>query len=185
MNYDNIEEYIIQNKEGFDDLIPSNDLFSKIKTKKKTTKTIILKRFFQGAAAILLLSIGIFALNQVASFTMDSIQSSENRIDSTYQEFYEMESYYSQQIAIVMQEIISLYILDDQGQQEIQIELAELNQLFPDLSGDLEDQTNDTAVIEAIIMNYRVKLKMLEDMKTQLQPILTLNKEVENEKMDS
>ena len=187
MKYDALEKYVQENKNDFNDLVPKENLFQGIETRKRKTLLIswqmVLSRV---AAAIIIFMSGYFVNNYFSNIPeISEVYVAADPIDSSYLEFYEMKNYYTSQIAEVKNEILVLCKSDIEINREINMELEELNSLFTDLENDLNDKTNNTEVIEAMIMNYRVKLKMLEDMKAQIQPAITKNGEVTYETVNS
>jgi hypothetical protein len=62
--------------------------------------------------------------------------------------------------------------------------MDELQTIFEELKEDLNDQANEEEVIEAMILNYRMKLRLLEDMKAQLNTTTQEGEEVQYETID-
>lgn len=185
MKYDPLEKFMEEHREEFDDLMPREDLFSGIKTRKAPKKTVFLQVFLRSVAAILIFTVGFYAHDYYSNYSMNKIvRQQNNQLDSTYREFYEMQAYYTSQIDQVKSEILLLSSSDSGISNEVSLELEELNEIFKELQNDLDDQTNDIDVIEAMIMNYRVKLKMLEEMKAQLEPNQKYNEEENDETFD-
>ena len=187
MKYDALEKYIQENKNDFNDLVPSEDLFQDIETREQKTLHISWQMVISRvAAAIIIFALGFFVNDYFSNISeVNKAYVKVDTTDSTYLEFYEMKNYYTSQIAEVKNEILTICKSDVEIKIEINMELEELNSLFIDLENDLKDKTNNTEVIEAMIMNYRVKLKMLEDMKAQIQPSITKNTEVTYETVNS
>ena len=57
--------------------------------------------------------------------------------------------------------------------KELNIDLSQLDSICSDLKKDLKDNVSNQEVVEALIQNYRIKIRLLEDM-------LTILKENEN-----
>lgn len=173
MKHDALEKFVINHRDEFDDLEPRKDLFQDVPKKTPLVISIWRNSLIRNvAAAVIVFAIGFGAnewltnYRQINKFEL----ASENTTDSTYLAFQEMQVYYSSEINQVRQEIILLSNQDEDINNELQIQMDEFNKIFDELKKDLKDQTNDAEVIEAMIMNYRVKLKMLEEMKNQLDP---------------
>jgi len=58
--------------------------------------------------------------------------------------------------------------------------MDELDEVYEELKEDLKDNASNPEVIEAMILNYRVKLEVLEDLLNQLK-----EKENQDEKDES
>lgn len=181
MKYDSLEKFVQDHRNEFDDLTPREGLFEGIEKRKTKGKTRVLNVFFRSAAAVIIFAIGFFAHDYYSKFySVNMERQHASEMDSTYREFYEMQAYYTSQINDVKSEILLLSSSDSDISMEVNLEMEELNKIFEELQADLDDQTNDTDVIEAMIMNYRVKLKMLEEMREQLSPTEN-NMEEEND----
>lgn len=193
MKHDLFEQFVKDHRDEFDDLMPREDLFNNINTRKTRVISLNAKTWItRVAAAVVIFAIGFGANEWLSSINEKSNsydmlgQNGEDfeNIDSSYRDFYEMQAYYTQQIDLVKNEIIVLSNADMEINNEINIELDELKQIFDELQKDLEDHTNDQEVIDAMIMNYRVKLKMLEEMKIQLDPSSNIYEEDDYETVD-
>lgn len=193
MKHDPFENFVKDHRDEFDDLVPREDLFKGIKTKQGRVISMNAKTWFvRVAAAVVIFTIG-FGASEIISSIKEGTESSRGysqnseELDSTessFQDFYEMQMYYTQQIDLVKNEIIVLSNADEEINQEVNLELDELKLIFQELQKDLDDQTNNQEVIDAMIMNYRVKLKMLEEMKNQLDPSINDNEEDDYETVD-
>lgn len=193
MKHDPFEDFVKEHRDDFDDLMPREGLFKEVKTEKGRIINMNTKVWINRvAAALVIFTIGFGASELLSSLnersnTEDTYSSDTGgleTIDSSYRDFYEMQVYYTQQIDLVKNEIILLSDADEEINNEIDIELNELKLIFEELQKDLEDQTNDQEVIDAMIMNYRVKLKMLEEMKKQLDPSTNYTEEEGYETVD-
>lgn len=174
MKHDALEKFVIDHREEFDDLEPREDLFQEVPEKTSLVISIWRNSLIRNiAAAIIIFAVG-FAANDwytnFQQFTSNDESFANGVADSSLLAFQEMEIYYTSEINQVRQDIILLSNQDEDINNELQIQMDEFNKIFDELKKDLKDQTNDSEVIEAMIMNYRVKLKMLEEMKNQLDP---------------
>lgn len=188
MNHDPFEQYVRNHKDEFDHLVPREDLFQQIETRKsKVIKMSIRAIFTRAIAAMLIFAVG-FAANEFISFNRNNNlangDAQEEVREASYNDFYEMQMYYTSQIDLVRNDIVVLSGGDDIIKEEVDLQLEDLKSIFEELKEDLNDQTNDEEVIEAMIMNYRVKLKMLEEMKNQLDPSTNHNEEDSYETTD-
>lgn len=188
MKLDQLEKFVLDNRDEFDDLEPGKDLFKELDTpKKKIIHLDSWKMISRVAAALVIFSLG-FALNEYLSKDKVSGVATEAEIlmenDSMRMAFEEMQFYYTSQINAVKNEIILLSNSDAGISQELDFQMEEFNAIFEELKNDLKDQANDEEVLEAMILNYRVKLRLLEDMKVQLNSINQEGEEVQYETID-
>ncbi len=184
MKLDVLEKFIIEKTHDFDDLEPRDGLFLKVKTRKLKSKMFNLKFALSAAAVIvILLTIGFFMNNEYSNIYKSAFIYS--KVDSSYREFYEMQTYYTSQIEQVKNEILAISIADKDIKNDIDQELKMLNDTYRTLQDDFDDNMNDKDVLKAMIMNYRVSLKTLEDLKEQIQPTISNNTEEPHEIFNS
>jgi len=193
MKNDPFEDFVKDHRDEFDDLVPSEDLFEHIETRKRRTIPLHSKVWISRvAAALVVFTIG-FGASELISTIKDRSDSNQeytlsteefDPMEASYQEFYEMQIYYTQQIDGVRKEIVLLSHDNKEINNEIDLELDELKAIFEELKNDLEDHVNNQEVIEAMIMNYRIKLRMLQEMKNQLDPINNDTEEEDYETVD-
>ena len=55
------------------------------------------------------------------------------------------------------------------GSEELVADLERMDAVFEELKGDLEDDVHNEAVITAMIDNYRLKLRILEEILEELE----------------
>jgi len=175
MKLDQLEQFVLDHRDEFDDLVPREEPFKEFDAPKaKIIRLKSWKTLLRVAAAMLIFALG-FALNDLLSpnyIEGDKIFAKRHKevsgSDSLRNAFEEMQVYYSSQINTVKNEIILLSKSDEVISDELDYQMQEFNSIFEELKNDLNDQANEEDVIEAMIQNYRVKLRLLEDMKAQL-----------------
>ena len=96
-------------------------------------------------------------------------------------EFQEMQVYYAMQIESRRREIFRFASNRPEIEQQINLEFSEIDSIYNDLKKDLNDNIDNREVIEAMILNYRVRLEMLDAILQQLKE----KNEVSNEKRKS
>lgn len=82
--------------------------------------------------------------------------------------FDEINMYYTAQIISRKNEIFRLTSGSSVNQQ-IDLEVGQLDSIYISLKKDLKDNMNNPEVVEAFILQYRVKLEMLDNILNQLQ----------------
>jgi hypothetical protein len=91
------------------------------------------------------------------------------RVENISPEFAEMQSYYAMQIQQRRREIVRFASDRPEIEQQINVELLEIDSVFSDLKNDLNDNMDNQDVIEAMILNYRVRLELLDVILQQLK----------------
>ncbi len=182
MAKDLLENFIRNNKEDFDTLEPSGDLWNRIavnsqekqsSSNEKITRKISIGHFkwIARVAAAVLIFIGSYYFhdfrsrnNQIADQSTQEIVNSQ-----LYSTLMEAEFYYTAQIGKEKERLYQLTAGNSLVREEIQNELKELDEEFRELKEDLKDNADNEDIIAAMIQNYRLKLRILQDMMLQLQ----------------
>jgi len=66
-------------------------------------------------------------------------------------------------------ELKPFLVSDPAAEEMLHMDMAELDEVYSQLKEDLKDNASNPEVIEAMILNYRVKLEILEDLLNQLK----------------
>lgn len=154
---DQLEKFILENKEQFSDHLPSPDVWANIEKglrKEKAKRFSIVKFLGAGAAAIGLLLMGIwFGIN----FKVDDMDRAIS--NSSFADYKQTEQYYSMQVKSYVQEINKL-----DTDIKIEDELKQLDAVYEELRDELinAEIRNQDVIINAMINNYQIKIGMLE-----------------------
>ncbi|PLX12831.1 MAG: hypothetical protein C0598_05240 [Marinilabiliales bacterium] len=179
MKSDKLEQFVLDNRDGFDDLKPSENLWAKIEQdlpavkEKKLSITTVLMR----VAAVVVIFISSYFFHDFMNNNGENKQQANIPQSESFKTLVEAKMYYSSEIQFKKQELFQLTINTPEIQKSINAELEELDNLFVQLKEDLGDQANNDEVIEAMIQNYRIKLEILNQM---LQQIKTKNRKNNN-----
>lgn len=183
MTKDKLEQFILDNRDEFDTLEPSERLWNGIvmETKKPKRTIITTKQFGWVAriAAAVLIFVGSYYFHDYRSQQqlLSQDNSSSNEGSQLYNTLLEAEYYYTAQIGVETEKLYQLTVGNSIVREEIQNELKELDKEFRILKEDLKDNADNEDIIAAMIQNYRLKLSILQDMMFQLQEV---KKEKEN-----
>ena len=174
MKQDNLEKFVLENREAFDVIEPADSMWDQIdkpmtKVLKLSWKTIAIR-----VAAVVIIFIGSY-------FVHDWMQEKKSNNIVVVQEpdrmegmenvtvLMEAEVFYASQISSAKNEIIELSGEDSEMMKYIDYDLVELDEVFKELKNDLKDGSDNEEVIEAMIQNYRIKLDILEETLQQLK----------------
>ena len=156
---DQLEKFIQNNKESFDDQVPSKDLWSRIETETGLTRKFRIQPYISGIAATLLVVVGIGVAISVLN-TNNNADESQTGLNT---EVNEAALYYETQINQKKSEIYELTANHPDVREGLNQDLAMLDSAMTDIKNDLKDNVANEEVIEAMIQNYRLKLQILED----------------------
>lgn len=167
MKPDRLEEFVRANREAFDDLEPSPEIWEKIKKDSaKNKKFRINPVLFRVAAvlAVLLITAALLLKNNL----FNSSEFTAFADDPELQELLEAESYYSQEVNVKLKEIRKCYYTIPDLKDEVETDLNELEKMYFELKKDLKDNISNKEVIEAMIENNRYRLKLVDDVLEQI-----------------
>jgi len=183
MKTDKLEQFIRDNRKGFDDLEPDPELWNKIKKPEPKTKIINMtpmaigwKSFASRAAAVVIIFISSYYFHEYRSQRNNQKTEVTAENSPVYQELIEAEFYYSAQIDDRKDELFRLTTNVPGLQKEVSNELSNLDAIYLELKEDLKDNADNQEVIEAMIQNFRLKLEIIEEMLNQIKAKQNKNK---------
>ncbi|MFA5419853.1 MAG: hypothetical protein WC341_15480 [Bacteroidales bacterium] len=175
MKTDQLEKFILDHREEFDEFEPSPELWNKISVPKPVSRGMHIswKKVVYRVAAVIVIFIGSYYVHDLINphaKGISAIQSSASEEDrQMLTQLMESKAYYTSLINTKTEEVYLLAAEKPMLRDEIQQEMKELDQEFLKLQNDLHDNTDSEEVIAAMIQNYRLKLQILEETLMQLQ----------------
>lgn len=177
MNKVNLENFIIEHKDAFDDKGPPpmawNNIQRELKKDNKVPRRISLWQVTKIAAAIVfVLGLG-FIIGRQSSPGSDIASVEEN-----FPEFIEAKSYYE----VEVKEKLALLAKYDE-KSSVEEDISQLDEFMLELRTELKEapKGSEEQIINAMISNYQTRLDILERV---LETIQTTNQVNENEKDD-
>jgi len=164
---DRLEDFVKQHGEQFDLREPDPSIWLKINPAnlpvQKERKPM---RWLRVAAAVAM----IFAGSTAGIYFLTGEKAETDQFASElYQEIQETEQYYSQMVSQRYEEL-KPFLMENPGAEEmLSVDMEELDEVYLELKEDLKDNVSNPEVIEAMVLNYRVKLEILEDLLNQLK----------------
>jgi len=164
---DRLEEFVKQHREEFDLREPDPSVWLKINpANAPMVKERRPLRWLRIAAAIAV----IFAGSAAGIYYLTGGSSeAELASNALYIEMQETEAFYTNMVAERYRELQPFLAADPVAHEMLNADLEELDQVYKELKEDLKDNMANPEVIEAMILNYRVKLEILEDLLNQLK----------------
>jgi hypothetical protein len=144
-NREDFEVYDFNVKEGWQEL---EEQLSPAKSKRQL---IIWKSIAASVTILLLAAVGVIILQQSQAIQLP-------------QELIEAQYYYQQQIDYKLE-----LVRQQSGSAEYVTDLGTLDEAFEELKADLKDDVHNEAVVTAMIDNYRLKLRILEEILEELE----------------
>jgi len=175
MKEDKLEQFVKDNAEGFNSFEPPVMAWDAIEKALPVAKQVPVRKIWpyawKAAAAVL-----IFASAWLLNDYTDSKQqtgSSEpySTVASSPQlsELSDAEAYYTTQISSKQAELAQYARQHPEVIEDLKKEFTEMDKSKAELKKDLAESNADEKVIEAIILSYRVKLEILDQMLTELR----------------
>ena len=163
---DNLEKFIVDNREAFNDADPNPLMWLDIEKKldkRKKSRVIKLYRYAAVAASfILVLGMGmLIGLNLNQQSNTDLLAENEQ-----YQEFQQAEMYFQKQVNVKM-DLLKEY----PAGQEVEDDLSQLDAVYNEMKAELLSSPNkdNSAIIQAMIENYQIRINMLEKILNNIQ----------------
>lgn len=167
MDTNRLEEFIKANREEFDQMEPSQQVWDNISGNSAKQKVLRLNRTLMRVAAILVFVIVSSALLLKTNILLPD-RMAKNIDDPEIRELIEAEAYYAQQVDGKLKEIQKCYYTNPELKQEIETDLNELQDMYNMLKLDLKENISQKIVIEAMIENNRIRLKLVDDVLEQI-----------------
>ncbi|MCP4309947.1 MAG: hypothetical protein GY790_01670 [Bacteroidetes bacterium] len=164
---DRLEDFVKQHREEFDLQQPDPSVWLKINpANAPVVKERRPLRWLRVAAAIAVIFAGSSAGIYFLTGGGNNADLYSNEI---YTEMQETEQYYTRMVSERYNELEPYLASDPMAHEMLTADLEELDQVYDELKEDLKDNASNPEVIEAMILNYSVKLEILEDLLYQLK----------------
>ncbi len=170
MKKDKLEQFVIDNAEGFDNLEPPIMAWDTIESQLPGTRPKPFRKLWfyawKAAAAILIFA-SAWILNDYVEYrkTAGNNDSASGIVSSPeLNELSDAEAYYTSQISSKQAELASYAKQHPEIIEDLKKEFLELDRNRAELKNDLAESNADEKVIEAIILSYRVKIEILDQM---------------------
>lgn len=159
--FDNLEKFVSSNREDFDFLDPDPRIWDQI---NKSKKIIRIRGMLWKVAAILIILLIYPFYNLVLNDHFNyKIPTRGRYVINKIPELQEADAYYTSYINDQMQYM--RVALDDNPDlmKEMEKDMNNLEKIYNELLEDLNDNIDNKEVVEALIQNYRMKVKILKE----------------------
>jgi hypothetical protein len=172
---DRLEEHIKKNRVDLDIYDPSPMLWNEISKSIKGKRSARIK-WLSAAAMIIVIftTAALFYVGESRKKMALLSKNSEVLIMEANLQLQETETYYNNQVNYLYSEAKPLLAGHPDINKELLSDMSQIDSLCAEIKNDLKDNIANQEVIEALINNYRIKIKILKDM-------LDLLKQDENE----
>jgi hypothetical protein len=175
MKEDKLEQFIRDNTEEFNSLEPPVSAWETISKNLPAPKQTSVRRLWPIAwkvAAAVLIFASAWMLNDYTDQKKNSkadFSSTEVAASPVLSELSDAEAYYTSQISSKQAELAQYARQNPEIIEDLKQEFKEMDKSKAELKKDLAESNADEKVIEAIILSYRVKLEILDQMLAELR----------------
>ena len=163
---DKFEKFVVDHHDEFDAYEPGPDLWNRIH-KPGTLQTFRYSWIWKAAVVFLVFGASFWANSYIGN--NKHIAGKHTSPTQTITEVAEAEKYYSGLIQTKLTELQNTLSSYPELKQDLHKDLADLDSAYRDLKKDLKDNVSNEEVVEAMIQNYRLKLKLLEQIQQEFK----------------
>ena len=167
---DRLEEYINKNREELDKYTPSVEVWKDIRKNLHGKRRDLV--IWLSAAAMIVVILATAVLFYVVKERENYILNKRDaaiHIMKANPELMESEIYYNNLVHDLYVQASPLLTNNPDLEKELLNDLSQLDSICADIKKDLRDNVANQEVIEALITNYRIKIRILEDMLNTLK----------------
>jgi len=162
---DRLEEFIKKNRNDLDIYKPSPVIWRRIRKYLKSDKQPV-RQWMSVAASVAVLiatSVIFYQIGKEGRKT-DRLVNDVRGLIKLNPQLKEAEAYYNNQINMLYREAAPLLTGNPELERELNYDISQIDSIYSDLRKDLRDNIANQEVVEALIQNYLIKIKILEDM---------------------
>ena len=165
-----LEEHIRNNREDLDRYTPPAETWDDISKELKRRKPHHTRWISIAASIVVLLGSAVLLNRQGIIFQSAGRGSrSISAFENANPELREAEIYYTNLIKSLYIDATPLLNANPEAEKELNIDISQLDSICIDIKKDLKDNVDNQEVVEALIQNYRTRIRILEEMLTVLK----------------
>jgi hypothetical protein len=175
MTENKLEQFVKENAEGFNGLEPPAMAWNAIEKELPGEKPVSVRKvwpYVWKVAAAVLIFASAWMLNDYMDHKKSPLNSDKTHEIASSPELTELsdaEAYYTTQISSKQAELSAYTRQHPDIIEDLKKEFREMDKNKEELKKDLAESNADEKVIEAIILSYRVKVEILDQMLTELR----------------
>jgi len=167
---DRLEEYISKNRKELDRYTPSNDVWKGIRGNMNYRRRNLTLWFSAAAMIVVILTTAVlFYVGKERENYVLNKRDADILLMKANPELIESEIYYNNLIHDLYLQATPLLTNNPDIEEELINDLSQLDSICADIKKDLRDNVANQEVVEALINNYRIKIRILKDMLNTLK----------------
>ena len=160
---DRLEDHIRMNREAMDHYSPPPRIWKKIRSSIHGSNTALRNWLSVAAMIIVILGTALVLFRKGYSGTEGrSFRANDQTHENS--QLKESEMYYTNLLNSLLLEATPLLTANPEIEKELVTDISHLDSLCLEIKKDLKDNVANQEVVEALIQNYRIKIRLLEDM---------------------
>jgi len=169
---DKFEKFITENREAFEIHEPDPKIWNRIESNLRFNNKPGWKRILQRVAVVAVIFAASYVVNEmVHRYTHGELKADRAATKSNaVPGLQEAEAYYTNLLNQKMDELKPVMANCPALAEELNYDMSELDSVYTDLKKDLKDNMANQEVVEAIIENYRLKIRILEELLSEIKP---------------
>jgi len=162
---DNLEDYIRKHREEMDIYKPSSGNWRKIRQELKTGRNSGYRWISIAAMVAVIIGTAVVLLKPGFKSSHKTIGDNSDQVMMKGSSMLkETEIYYNNLANSIYQEAAPMLTRNPEIEKELVTDISQIDSLCSEIKKDLKDNVANQDVIEALIQNYRIKIRLLEDM---------------------
>ena len=167
---DNLEEYIRKHREEMDMYKPSSGNWRKIRKEIRTSRNTGYRWISIAAMVAVIIGTAVVFFRPGFKSSQKTIGGSNDQVIMKGSSLLkETEIYYNNLANSLYQEATPMLTRNPEIEKELVTDISQIDSICSEIKKDLKDNVANQDVIEALIQNYRIKIRLLEDMLTILK----------------
>jgi hypothetical protein len=171
---DRIKKFISEHRDEFDFREPDPAIWKEIEADIRVKRELKWRVIVARAAAVVLIFVASYGVNElvhrVNSRKNQASETPGGNAGNTVPGLHEAEAYYTGLVNQRLDELKPIIANCPSIKEELNFDMSELDSVYLDLKADLKDNMDNQEVVEAIIENYRLKIRILEDLLSEMDP---------------
>jgi hypothetical protein len=161
---DKLEEHIRKYREELDRYDPSSNIWRRIDKQLNNTKYSLKRLITIAAMIVIILGPALFILLHRSVSENNYRPGTKEEVMVNNPQLKETIIYYNNLINSLYREATPLLTGKPEIGKELDNDISQLDSICSEIKNDLKDNVSNQEVVEALIQNYRIKIRLLEDL---------------------
>jgi hypothetical protein len=169
---DKFEKFVTENREAFEFHEPDPKVWDRIEGNLRFKSKPGWRNILQRVAVVAVIFAASYMVNEMVHRYSDSESKTGQAAvkNNSVPGLTEAEAYYTSLLNQKLDELKPVMANCPALAEELDYDMSELDSVYTDLKKDLKDNMANEEVVEAIIENYRLKIRILEELLSEIKP---------------